>query len=247
MIIANNGEWTNVAAGGGAIWYLESPGKLVAVDPSRSEVTRVIRLSAARGRAAFEFAGASFQGTCVSQIAPTSRAGLLCLPRTAKRVIRISAGPGPIAGAPDGSLWVGGPSLTQLTLTPRKTKSIPLPRKTSVDAVAARGDSVWVAVNFSSRTSAKAQLWQLKRGKVVHRFPVPGAWVAAVAPARGRVWLLTEPRRGKMAEIKVISRSGRLRSVSRVARTSRVLVAAPSSVWTLDYRSGTATVITVRR
>jgi len=242
--IPEHGEWMNVAAGGGSIWYTAGA-SLWTVAPSNGRVVRTIRLGPATGREAYEFVGASSHGACVSQIAPSSRAGLICVAGTKGSVMRVAAGPGPIAGAADGSLWVGGPSLTRLTLTPRTMTSTPLPRKASVAAVAASGSSVWAAVNF---TPTRAEVWKIRHGRVVRRFAVPHAWVVALAPAHGRVWLLTQRLHAHTSEVAFLSPSGGLTAVHRVAPESRALVAATdSSVWTVDYRAGTATIVTLPR
>ena len=245
--IRHGGEWMNIAAGGGTIWYA-SAGKLVAIDPSGGQIVRVIRLGPATGREAYEFVGASSQGVCVGQIAPTRRTGLLCVAGKEGRVTRITAGPGPIAGASDGSLWVGGASLERLTLTPRTMTSIHLPSKASVDALAASGGSVWAALNFESRTSARSELWQLRRGHVIRRLAVPKAWVASLAPTRSGIWLLTRRLHGHKSEIEFVRPNGGLDTASSVAvaMNSRGLAGTDSSVWTVQYRPATATIVARR-
>jgi ligand-binding sensor domain-containing protein len=79
VAIPNDGEWTNVAASPQAVWYLESSGVLVEVEPAGDRIIRTIHVVSQPGRDVFEFVGASSEGACASQIAPRSAPGVVCV------------------------------------------------------------------------------------------------------------------------------------------------------------------------
>jgi streptogramin lyase len=235
VAIRNDGEWTGVGVGGGSVWYLESPGTLVQVDPNRTRVGRVVAFGKASGTEAYEYVGLSPSGVCTSRIAPTSEDGLVCLGAGSNTsVFNVRAGPGPVVGTDDGSIWVGGKSLTRLTPSTRAVETIPLPNGSAAAALASDGRTVWVAVNIAN---AHPQLWRIEGDRVQARLVVRSPPVSAVAVGAGGLWILSS------GTISYLQPNGTFTQIASVPKDSRGLAATTNTIWTVQYQAGTATLV----
>jgi streptogramin lyase len=233
--IRNDGEWTGVGVGGGSVWYLESPGTLAQVDPNRTSVERVVAFGKDNGTEAYEYVGVSPWGVCTSRIAPTSEDGLVCLGAGSNTsVFNVRAGSGPVVGTDDGSIWVGGKSLTRLTPSTRAVETIPLPHGSAAAALASDGRTVWVAVNVAN---TNPQLWRIEGDRVQARLVVRRPPVSAVAVGAGGLWILSS------GTIGYLQPNGTLTQIASVPKDSRGLAATANAVWTVQYHVGTATFV----
>jgi streptogramin lyase len=234
--IRNDGEWTGVGVGGGSVWYLESTGTLARVDPNRTSVERVVVFGKHNGTEAYEYVGVSPWGVCASRIAPTSEDGLVCLGAGSNTsVFNVPAGPGSVVGTDDGSIWVGGKTLTRVSPSTRVVETIPLPHGSAAAALASDGDTIWAAVAVAN---ANPQLWRIEGDRVQVRLVLRSPPVSAVAVGAGGVWILSG------GTISYVQPNGRLIQIASVPSDSRGLAATANTLWTVQYQAGTVTLVT---
>ena len=169
--LGNDSEWSNLALGDGAVWFLggRAPAgtgpqaMLVSVNATTLRADRPIMI-ASTGKEAFENIGASPDGVCAGRIGgvPPS-AGTVCVSRQARAApFFVTAGPGPLLGVPDGTIWIGGGTLVRLD---------PRTRTTSTVAAANDGKVIALAVRRRRSVGSRQLLRSLSRAVADRRQP----------------------------------------------------------------------------
>jgi hypothetical protein len=239
----NDSEWSNVALGGGAVWFLGGrvpagmgpQAMLVSVNATTVQADAPIMLDHT-GKEAFENVGASPDGVCAGRVGgvPSSSAGTVCVsdtPGAAPFFVR--AGPGPLLGVSDGTIWIGGWALVRLNPRTRTTHTVAVAKGGKVIALVADGDAVWAAVNYSDHS---AELWQITDHQVDRRIAIRTGYVTSIASIGEGLWVMLAGRHSN--RIDVVLPSGALRPVARVPQDARSLTASPAALWTTRYQSG---------
>ena len=239
----NQSEWSNVALGGGAVWFLGgtvlagmSPqAMLVPVDATTIRAGTPIMIDHP-GKEAFENVGASADGVCAGRIGsvPSSSAGTMCvshMPGAAPFFVR--AGPGPILGVSDGTIWIGGGALVRLDPRTRTTHTVAAAKGGKVIALVADGAALWAAVNYSDHS---AELWRIVDNHIDRRIAIRAGYVTSLASIGGGLWIMSAGRHSN--RIDVVLPSGALRPVAKVPMDARSLTASPAALWTTRYQSG---------
>ena len=237
VAIANAGEWTNLAAGGTALWYLESPGALVEVGPIGGTVTAETHFGADDGTDSFEGVGATAGGVCAGQLAPVDAPGLVCVRADSSTSFTVEVphedlGVSVVAGTRDGSIWAAGSGLVRVDLMSQKATTVVGPTG-RVSALAADGSAVWAA----ALSEAGTELWHVSGTTAERRARFPGVFVSALAFGGGRLWVLAN------GAVSYLSADDMLVRVAKVPKGSRSLAATATSVWTVEYRTRTATIV----
>jgi streptogramin lyase len=239
--IANDGESTNVALGAGAVWYLESPGAIVRIDPDRDVPTARREFGTGHGRDAFENLAANRAGVCAGKYTAVSDfGGTICFDRRLRHERVLDAGPGPIAALANGPMWVGGQALHRIDPASGSITPVRLPHRSSVPAVVAAGDSAWAAVDVGRE--ARARLWHLGGRGVISKRPLPLRFVSALAvDGQGRIWAIAHGRSRRRAALYLVRRDGTVARIAGVHFLARGLASTPAALWTANYRAGTIT------
>jgi hypothetical protein len=242
--LQNQSEWSNVALGGGAVWFLGgtvpagmSPQAiLVPVDPTTIRAGTPIMIDHP-GKEAFENVGASADGVCAGRIGgvPSSSAGTVCVSHTPGAApFFVRAGPGPLLGVADGTIWIGGGALVRVDLRTRTTHTVAAAEDGKVIALVADGAALWAAVNYANRS---AELWRIVDNHVDGRIAIRAGYVTSLASVGGGLWVMLAGRHSN--RIDVVLPSGALRPVAKVPTDARSLTASPAALWTTRYQSGT--------
>jgi hypothetical protein len=114
---------------------------LVRVSATTIRVDRPIMI-ASTGKEAFLDIGASKNGVCAGRIAgvPSSSAGTVCVSRQAGAApFFVRAGPGPLLGDSDGTIWIGGRTLVRLNPRARTAHTVAAAKGGKVIALVADG------------------------------------------------------------------------------------------------------------
>jgi hypothetical protein len=235
----NQSEWSNVALGGGAAWFLGgrvptgmSPeAMLVPVDATTIRAGTPIMI-AHTGKQAFENVGASGDGVCAGRIGAS--AGTVCVSRKPGAApFFVGAGPGPLLGVSDGTIWIGGKTLVRLSPRTHATQTVAIANGGSVVALVADGDALWAAVNYANRS---AELWRIADNHIDRRIAIRARGVTSLASVGGGLWVMLAGRHSN--RIEVVLPSGALRPVATVPMDARSLTASPAALWTTRYQSG---------
>jgi hypothetical protein len=245
--VANEMEWTNVAAAPSAIWYLSSTGSgpvVREIDPARLTVERTYPV-VIPGAAALEGVAATRSGACVGVLAarprvvaagcvgPGVRGGLLLV-----RSIGSRPGCCGVAFSTDrAAVILGGGAIRRVDPRTGATLLLRLPRGDVAGPVAVDGPRLWALVE---RPYARAELWSIAGRMVVRRVTLPIDYAASMAARDGRVWLLAA------GGIYVVRSDGVMSHIATVPRRSRGLVATRTALWTAEYLSGTVIEISSR-
>lgn len=231
----NTSEWSNVAVGGGSVWYLGATTtgpRVTRIVPATSAVAGTITLPTVTGRAYDGLVEAA--GTvCVGVL---SRGPQTVCSAGAGRVFSL-AGSSTLAPrlAAGGAVWIGGSQLVRLDPVIRRRVTIALPPGESAVALASDGSTVWAAVESGGRP---ADLWQIHGSRVVRRITLKARLVSALAAWRGAVWIMAgEPRPRVLA----VGPNGGVTPVAAVDRSDRTLLATPNALWVTHFRAGTVT------
>jgi hypothetical protein len=249
--LRNQSEWSNVALGGGAVWFLggRAPAgtslqaMLVPVDATTIRAGAPIMI-AHTSKEAFLDIGASGDGVCAGRIGgvPSSLAGTVCVSRQRRAApFFVRAGPGPLLGVSDGTIWIGGKTLVRLNPRTHVTHTIAVARGGSVVALVADGDALWAAVNYSNRS---AELWRITGNHIDRRITIRAREVTSLASVGGGLWVMLAGRHSK--RIEVVLPWGALRPVATVSMDARSLTASPTALWTTRYQSGVVLEISKR-
>jgi hypothetical protein len=196
--VANEMEWTNVAAAPRAIWYLSATGSgpvVREIDPARLTVERTYPV-AIPGAAALEGVAATRTGACVGVLAarprvvaagcvgPGVRGGLLLVRAIGNRPgccgVAFSVGPAAVI--------LGGSAIRRVDPRTGATLLLRLPRGAVAGPVAVDGPRLWALIEHAP---ARAQLWAIAGRTVVRRVTLPIEYAVSMAARDGRVWLLT--------------------------------------------------------
>jgi len=239
----NDSEWSNVALGGGAAWFLggrvsagmRPQAMLVSVNASTIRADRPIMI-ASTGKEAFLDIGASGDGVCAGRIGgvPSSSAGTVCVSHTPGAApFFVRAGPGPLLGASDGTIWIGGKTLVRLNPRTRTAHTVAVAKGGEVVALVADGDDLWAAVNYAHRS---AELWRIVDNHVDRRIASRFRAVTSLASVGGGLWVMLAGRHSNRVD--VVLPSGALRPVAKVPMDARSLTASPAALWTTRYQSG---------
>jgi hypothetical protein len=239
----NQSEWSNVALGGGAVWFLGGrvlagmnlQAMLVPVDATTIRAGTPIMISHT-GKDAFRDIGASEDGVCAERIAgvPSSPAGTVCVSRQRGAApFFVRAGPGPLLGVSDGTIWIGGKTLVRLNPRTHVTHTVAIANGGSVVALVADGDALWAAVNYSNRS---AELWRIADNHIDRRIAIRARDVTSLASVGGGLWVMLAGR--QLNRIEVVLPSGALGPVATVPMDARSLTASPAALWTTRYQSG---------
>jgi hypothetical protein len=241
--LRNQSEWSNVALGGGAVWFLggrvpagmNPQAMLVPVDATSIRAGTPIMITHT-GKEAFLDIGASGDGVCAGRIGgvPSSLAGTVCVSRQPGATpFFVGAGPGPLLGVSDGTIWIGGNTLVRLNPRTHATHTVAVANGGSVVALVADGDALWAAANYSNRSS---ELWRIADNHIDRRIAIRARDVTSLASVGGGLWVMLAGRHSK--RIEVVLPSGALRPVATVPMDARSLTASPAALWTTRYQSG---------
>jgi hypothetical protein len=94
-----------------------------------------------------------------------------------------------------------------------------------------------------SRRRARPELLELVGGRVQRRWAMPRRDVVGIAANRSGIWVRSSQRGS--SEISALTRTGDLRPVAHVGAHALGFAAGPRARWTVDYRRGTATILTL--
>jgi hypothetical protein len=239
----NQSEWSNVAVGGGEVWFLGGrvpagmgpQALLVPVDATTIRAGTPIMINHT-GKEAFESVGASGEGVCAGRIGgvPVSSAGTMCVLRRAGAApFFVRAGPGPLLGVSDGTIWIGGATLVRLNPRTRTAHTVAVAKRGKVVALVADGHALWAAINYADRS---AELWRIADDHVDWRIAIRARNVTSLASVGGGLWVMLAGRHSN--RIDVVLPSGALRPVAKVPMDARSLTASPAALWTTRYQSG---------
>jgi hypothetical protein len=145
----------------------------------------------------------------------------------------VGAGPGPLLGVSDGTIWIGGNTLVRLNPRTHATHTVAVANGGSVVALVADGDALWAAANYSNRSS---ELWRIADNHIDRRIAIRARDVTSLASVGGGLWVMLAGRHSK--RIEVVLPSGALRPVATVPMDARSLTASPAALWTTRYQSG---------
>jgi hypothetical protein len=238
--IPNTGEWTNVAVGGGVVWYL-SGGMVARVDPASGRVLARRRFGRDDGTQAFDWLGVNAQGFCTTQRTAKPGHAVLCFDAALRNGFVAPAGPGPITTTAAGAIWVGGSSLTNITIRTRTSRSLPIPRGSRVSALAPDGVGLWAALEF--HRGKAAQIWHIVAGHVVSRTPINATWVRYIARADGALVVVPYRPGEKRPSVETVARNGTLTPVAYLAVDNLNMVGTANALWVASFRHRTVTKI----
>lgn len=238
--LENHSEWSNVAVGDGAVWFLgakPSGPVIVRLDPTTLRADPPIALPNRSG-GAYEGIAVTGGVACVGRL--QAQPGTVCLSEhggpswflPARGPPEGVAGFAPHAAA-GGALWIGGASLTRLDPVTRNTTTIGLPPRGRATALAADRGALWAAIDVYRRPS---QLWRITAGRVDRRITLQARGVSALAATAGGVWVVTG---GTSIRVSTVRPDGALVAVATVAADDHALTASPTALWATHYRSGT--------
>jgi hypothetical protein len=245
--VANEMEWTNVAAGPGAVWYLSATGSRPVVreiDPARLTVERTYPV-AIPGAAALEGVAATRSGACVGALAPKGIDAVCVGPNVRRGSLLVRSEPNRprLASVPLSAdrtaVLLGGTTIRRVDLQSGDTTRPRLPAG-DVALIAVDGPRLWA---FVTRPHTRAELWGIAGGKVVRRVTLPIEYAVSMAARDGRVWLLTGDA---VYAVYAVRPDGVMSRIATVPRRSRGLVATPTALWTAEYQSGTVIEISSR-
>jgi hypothetical protein len=242
----NQSEWSNVALGDDKVWFLGGVGlsaMVVPVNPRTLKGEPPIYFHHT-GNEAFENIGASIDGVCVGRLAPTALSGAVCAPqpRGAPSSFFLRAGPGPLLGTPDGTIWIGGRALVRVNPRTHNSQTVAVAKGGAVVALAADGPTTWAAVNYDHGSS---ELWQIVGARVDRRVSIRTRSVSSLTAEGGGLWIMSAQHHSNWIE--AVLPSGALRRVARVPMDARTLAASPSALWTARFQSGVVLEISRQR
>jgi hypothetical protein len=240
--LRNHSEWSNVAVGDGAVWFLGRSTRapmVLRIDRTTLKPLHTIPLPNPRG-AAYEGIAAAGGIVCVGRLG--AGPGTICMPEHGGQRMALPGPPMPTPRVAAGcAIWIGGSAITRRDADTRRPIEIRLPTRGDATAITTDRGTVWAAINFHRRAS---QLWGIARGRVIRRIQLRTRDVTAMTAIAGGVWVMTG---GTRPRIFAVRPNGQLSHVATVAADNHALIASPHALWALSYRSGTALRITRTR
>jgi hypothetical protein len=240
--IPSAGEWSAVSVGAGAVFYLDSPGTIAEVSPTTMKTSNVLRFGTMNGREAFFNIAATRAGVCTASTG--TGYGLLCFAAGSNHAavrVPLPEGNKPVTAAADGSIWVGGNSLTSVNIAAHTTKTIRLPDHSAAGALATEGDTLWAAIN----SNGPARLFRITDSRIASTLTLPPVYVEAIAASNGRVWVLTTPMHNPSnSKISYVRKDGSLLRIATLPPNCTGLSATRTALWTVRYHQHAAIQIT---